>query len=226
MALHRSLVLLGPPGAGKGTQAKLIARKFGVPHLSTGDMFRDAISRGTEIGRMARPIMESGGLVPDEIVMKMVEERLRQPDSAGGVILDGFPRTVPQAEELDRTFERLGFGKPVVLDIQVDPEKLVYRLSGRRTCSIGGEIYNIHDLPPRVPEICDKDGGKLVQRTDDRPEIVRERLVAYERQTKPVSDYYQRRGVLKVIDGSASMDEVSCAIRKYLEGVAGKDGHL
>ena len=120
---------MGPPGAGKGTQAKLIAKTFGVPHLSTGDMFRDAISRGTEIGRLAEPIMEHGGLVPDDIVMKMVEERLRQPDSSGGVVLDGFPRTLPQAEKFDRVLDRLGFGKPIVVDIQVEPEKLVHRPS-------------------------------------------------------------------------------------------------
>jgi adenylate kinase len=226
MALNRALVMLGPPGAGKGTQAKLVAKTFGVPHLSTGDMFRDAISRGTEIGRLAKPIMDHGALVPDDIVLKMVEERLRQPDSSGGFILDGFPRTLPQAEKLDRVLDRLGFGKPIVVDIQVEPEKLVHRLSGRRTCSIGGEIYNMHDLPPKAAEICEKDGGKLVQRADDRPEIVRERLVAYELQTKPVSDYYRRKGVLGVVDGSASMDKVSCAITKFLEGVAGRDGHL
>lgn len=226
MALNRALVVLGPPGAGKGTQAKLIAKNFGVPHLSTGDMFRDAISRGTEIGRLAKPIMEHGGLVPDDIVLQMVEERLRQPDATGGVILDGFPRTLPQAEKLDPVLDRLGFGKPIVVDIQCEPEKLVHRLSGRRTCSVGGEIYNMHDLPPKAPEICAKDGGKLVQRSDDRPEIVRQRLVAYELQTKPVSDYYRRQGVLGVVDGSASTDKVSCAITKFLEGVAGRDGHL
>ena len=226
MALNRALVMLGPPGAGKGTQAKLIAKQFGVPHLSTGDMFRDAISRNTEIGRLAKPIIERGDLVPDDVVMKMVEERLRQPESSGGVILDGFPRTLPQAEKLDRALEQLGWGKPIVLDIQVEPEVLVRRLSGRRTCSVGGEIYNVHELPPTVPEICDKDGGDLVQRADDRPEVIRQRLLAYEFQTKPLSDYYQRQGVLGVVDGGASTEKVSCAITKFLEGAAGRDGHL
>src|ERR1700722_8404544 len=203
MALHHALILLGPPGAGKGTQAKLLAKRFGVPHLSTGDMFRDAVSRGTETGRMARPIMERGGLVPDEIVIKMVEERLGQPDTAGGMVLDGFPRTLTQAKEFDGILDRLDFGKPIVLDIRVDPEKLIRRLSGRRTCSVGGEIYNIYDMPPKVPEVCDKDGGKLTQRADDRPEVVKERLAAYQRQTKPLSDYYRRQGVLTVVDGVA-----------------------
>lgn len=226
MHLNRALILLGPPGAGKGTQAKLIAKRLGVPHLSTGDMFRDAVSRGTPVGRIAKPIMETGALVPDEIVMKMVEERLRQPDSARGFVFDGFPRTLPQAEQLDGILGRLGFGKPAVVDIQVDPEKLLRRLTGRRTCSIGGEIYNIYDIPPKVPGACDKDGGTLLQRADDQPEVVKQRLEAYERQTKPVSDYYRRQGVLETVDGAASMEDVSGSLAKIVERVASRDGHL
>lgn len=226
MELNRALVLLGPPGAGKGTQAKLIAQRFGIPHLSTGDMFRDAVRRGTPTGRIAKPIMESGRLVPDEIVMKVVEERLAQPDSAHGFIFDGFPRTLPQAEQLDGLLGRLGFGKPVVIDIQVSPENLMRRLTGRWTCSVGGEIYNIYDLPPKVDGICDKDGGKLVQRADDRPEVVKQRLEAYERQTKPLSDYYRRQGVLEVVDGSASMEDVSRKLTKIVDNAASRDGHL
>lgn len=226
MALNHALILLGPPGAGKGTQARLIAKLYGVPHLSTGDMFREAVSRGSETGRLAKPIMESGKLVPDEIVMKMVEERLAQPDCAEGFTFDGFPRTIPQADQLGRILCRLGFGKPVVVDIQVDPEKLLRRLSGRRTCSVGGEIYNIFDAPPKVPGICDYDGGQLVQRADDRPEVVKERLVAYEKQTKPLSDYYSCKGVLAAVDGTKSMEEVSCALAKIVGCVATRDGHL
>jgi adenylate kinase len=226
MALNHAVILLGPPGAGKGTQAKLFAKRFGVPHLSTGDMLRDAISRGTEIGRAAKPIMESGGLVPDEMVLKMVEDRLVQPESAGGVVLDGFPRTLPQAKRLDDILNRLGFGRPIVVDIQVEPEKLIRRLSGRRTCSVGGEIYNIFDMPPKVPEVCDKDGGKLTQRADDQPEVVKERLGAYERQTKPVCDYYKQQGVLGSVDGVLSMEEVSRALAKIVEYAASRDGHL
>jgi adenylate kinase len=226
MELNRALVLLGPPGAGKGTQAKLIAKRFGIPHLSTGDMFRDAVSRGTATGRIAKPIMESGGLVPDEIVMKLVEERLAQPDAAHGFVFDGFPRTLPQAEQLDRVLDRLSFGKPVVIDIQVSPDKLFRRLTGRRMCSVGGEIYNIYDLPPRIPGICDKDGGKLVQRADDQPEVVKQRLEAYERQTKPLSDYYCRQGTLEVVDGAASMEDVSRKLKDIVDNAASRDGHL
>lgn len=226
MELNRALVLLGPPGAGKGTQAKLIAKRFGIPHLSTGDMFRDAVSRGTATGRIAKPIMESGGLVPDEIVMKLVEERLAQPDAAHGFVFDGFPRTLPQAEQLDRVLDRLSFGKPVVIDIQVSPDKLFRRLTGRRMCSVGGEIYNIYDLPSRIPGICDKDGGKLVQRADDQPEVVKQRLEAYERQTKPLSDYYCRQGTLEVVDGAASMEDVSRKLKDIVDNAASRDGHL
>lgn len=226
MELNRALVLLGPPGAGKGTQAKLIAKRLGIPHLSTGDMFRDAVSRGTPTGRIAKPIMESGGLVPDGVVMKMVEERLSQADTTHGFVFDGFPRTLTQAEKLDGILDRLGFGKPIVVDIQVDPEKLLRRLTGRRSCSVGGEIYNIYDMPPKVPGICDKDGGKLVGRADDDPEVVKQRLDAYERQTRPLSDYYRRRGVLETVDGDASMGDVSRNLARIVDSAARRDGHL
>jgi adenylate kinase len=226
MALNRALILLGPPGAGKGTQAKLLAKKFGVLHLSTGDMFRDAVGRGTRTGRIVKPIMESGGLVPDEIVMKMVEERLAQPDSARGFVFDGFPRTLPQAEKLDGILDRLGFGRPIVVDIQVDPEKVLRRLTGRWSCSVGGEIYNVHDVPPKIAGLCDNDGGKLTQRADDQPDVVKQRLEAYERQTRPLSDYYRRQGVLEPLDGAASMDEVGRALARIVDRAASRDGHL
>lgn len=226
MALNRALIFLGPPGAGKGTQAKHVAERYHVPHLSTGDMLRDAIARGTELGRLARPIMERGELVSDGLVLGMVEERLSQPDSAGGVVLDGFPRTVPQAERLDAILERLGFGKPLVIDLDVAHDALIRRLSGRWTCSVGGEIYSIYDAPPKVPGICDRDGGKLVQRADDRAEVVAERLKAYDSKTKPLEDYYRRRGVLEVLDGSGSMEEVSRALAAILERAQDQDGHL
>ena len=226
MALNRALIFLGPPGAGKGTQSKQIARHFGVPHLSTGDMLREAISRGTELGRLVRPIMEHGDLVPDDLVMKMVEERLSRPDSAKGFVFDGFPRTIPQAEQLDRILASKGFGKPVVVDFQIDPDELMRRLSGRWTCSTGGEIYNIYDAPPKVPGICDADGGKLFQRPDDRPEVVKERLQAYERQTKPLAEYYRRQGVLDTVDAAASVEEVGRALREIIHRSEGRDGHL
>jgi len=218
MVGKRALILLGPPGAGKGTQAKHLAQSFGVPHLSTGDMFRDAVSRGTELGKAVQPIMERGELVPDDLVMKLVEERLSRADCARGFVFDGFPRTLAQASQLDRILESRGFGKPLVIDFAVSEPVLLRRLSGRWTCSVGGEIYNIYDAPPKQPGICDFDGGKLVQRADDRPEVVRERLRAYERQTKPLTDYYRRQGVLEIVDGGAQMAEVSRALEEILNG--------
>jgi adenylate kinase len=226
MSLNRASIFLGPPGAGKGTQAKRIAERYHVPHLSTGDMLREAVARGTELGKLAKPIMERGELVPDDIIMRMVEERLMRPDSTNGFIFDGFPRTIPQAEQLDRILERRGFGKPLVVEFRVNPEALLHRLSGRWTCSVGGETYNIYERPPKVPGICDKDDGKLVQRSDDRPEVVKERLAAYERQTKPLADYYRQRGVLEILDGTASMEEVSRALDEILKRAEGRDGHL
>ena len=226
MALNRALIFFGPPGAGKGTQAKRVAERFHVPHLSTGDMLRDAIARGTELGRLAKPIMERGDLVPDDLVMRMVEERLSQLDTAGGFIFDGFPRTVPQAQQLDAILERRGFGKPLVVDIEVDHDRLLRRLAGRWMCSVGGEIYNVYDAPPKVPGVCDREGGKLIQRPDDRPEVVKERLKAYELQTKPLEDYYRRQGVLETLDGSAVVEEVSNALAAILERAQARDGHL
>lgn len=230
MALNRALIFFGPPGAGKGTQAKKVAEKFHVPHLSTGDMFRDAIARGTELGRLAKPIMDRGELVPDEIVMGMVEERLKRPDCSAGVVFDGFPRTVPQAQQLETILKRLGFGKPVVVDFEVDEDTLVRRIAGRWTCSVGGEIYNVYEAAPKVPGICDRDGGTLVQRPDDRPEVFRERLRAYERQTKPLEDYYRKQGVLETLDGSGPVEKVSQELATILELVGtqeqGRDGHL
>lgn len=225
MALNRALIFLGPPGAGKGTQAKQVAERYRVPHLSTGDMLREAVSRGTELGKLAKPIMDSGELVPDDLIMRMVEERLSRPDSAGGFVFDGFPRTIPQAEALAAVLARHGF-KPLVVDFHVSEDKLLRRLAGRWTCSVGGEIYNSYDHPPKVPGVCDVDGGKLVQRSDDRPEVVKERLAAYERKTKPLTNYYRRQGVLEVVDGSAEVDEVGRALNEILKRAEGQDGHL
>jgi adenylate kinase len=220
------VIFLGPPGAGKGTQAKRIARLCGVPHLSTGDMMRDAVSRGTDLGKAVGPIMQRGELVSDDLVMKMIEERLAQPDCAAGCLFDGFPRTLPQAEGLDRILERSGFGEPLVVDLAVGDDKLLRRLTGRRTCSVGGEIYNVYDLPPKVNGICDNDGGKLVQRADDTAEVVKQRLAAYERATKPLTEYYRSRGVLQVVDASVSMDEISRALGEIVKCAEGRNGHL
>ena len=226
MALNRALIFLGPPGAGKGTQAKRIAQRYGVPHLSTGDMLRDAIARGTNLGRLAKPIMDRGDLVPDDLVMGMVEQRLSEPDCAGGFVFDGFPRTLPQARALEEVLARHGFGKPLVIDFRVDEGTLLRRLAGRWNCSTCGAIYNVYDAPPKAAGICDLDGGKLLQRPDDRPEVVRERFQAYERQTKPLTEYYCRQGVLEVVDAAAGVEDVSRALAAVLERAEGKDGHL
>jgi adenylate kinase len=225
MSLNRAIIFLGPPGAGKGTQSKLVANRYNVPHLSTGDMLRDAITRGTELGQMAKPIMERGELVPDGIVMGMVEERLSRPDAARGFIFDGFPRTIPQAEQLDAILKSSGFAKPVVVEFRVSPDVLLRRVAGRWTCSVGGETYNVFERPPKVAGICDKDGGKLVQRTDDQADVVKERLAAYERQTKPLADYYRSHGALEVVDGTAGVDEVSRALAAIFKRAEGQDGH-
>jgi len=226
MGLNRAFIFLGPPGAGKGTQSKRLAIQWGVPHLSTGDMLREAVSSGSELGRVAKPIMERGQLVPDDLVLRMVEERLQKPDASGGFVFDGFPRTIPQARELDAILEKRGFGRPVVVDFEIDSETLVRRLSGRWMCSVGGEIYNVNDAPPKVAGICDHDGGKLVQRADDRPDVVRQRLLAYEKQTKPLADYYRRQGVLDEIDADAPVDEVTGKLAAIVERTKGRDGRL
>ncbi len=215
-APKRAVIFLGPPGAGKGTQAKEIARRYQVPHLSTGDMFRDHVARGTLLGQRAKPIMERGELVPDEIVLGMVEERIARPDCRNGFVFDGFPRTLPQAEKLSELLRGQNFGRPLVLHFVVDPEHLLKRLTGRRTCSVGGEIYNIYERPPRVPGRCDNDGGELVQRADDREEVIRERLAAYERLTKPLVEYYRKQGALEDVDGSADVETVTGKVLEIL----------
>ncbi len=214
--LRRAVILLGPPGAGKGTQAKEVARRYGLPHLSTGDMLRDHVGRGTALGRRARPIMERGELVPDDIVLGMVEERISRPDCANGFVFDGFPRTLPQAEKLDGILRGRDLGQPLVLHFVVDAGRLRQRLTGRRTCSVGGEIYNIYDRPPKVAGRCDNDGGELLQRPDDRDEVIAERLAAYERQTRPLVDYYRGLGVLRDVNGSGEVSAVARAVLEIL----------
>ena len=226
MALKRALIFLGPPGAGKGTQAKRMAKQLGVPHLSTGDMLRDAVTRRTSAGRLAAPIMERGDLVPDDIVLEMVEDRLSREDCDEGFIFDGFPRTIRQAEELDKILQRRGLGRPLVIQFLVSPETLVRRVAGRWTCSVGGETYNIHERPPKKPGICDNDGGKLIQRSDDQPEIVKERFAAYERQTEPLANYYRTHGALETVDGDAGVEEVTRALNEIVKRAEGRDGHL
>jgi adenylate kinase len=214
--LGRAVIFLGPPGAGKGTQARQIAESYSVPHLSTGDMFREHVSRGTPLGLRAKPIMERGELVPDDLVLSMVEDRISRPDCADGFILDGFPRTLPQAEKLDEILRRRFKVEPLVVHFVVDKNQLMRRLTGRRVCGIGGEIYNIYDHPPKVPGRCDRDGGELIQRPDDREEVIAERLAAYERQTRPLVDYYRQRGVLKDVDGMAAPQAVTKNVLELL----------
>jgi len=213
--LGRAVIFLGPPGAGKGTQAKEIAKNYSVPHISTGDMFREHVSQGTPLGLRAKAIMERGELVPDELVLSMVEERISRPDCSDGFILDGFPRTLPQAQRLDQLLERRKV-RPLVVHFVVDANQLMRRLTGRRTCALGGEIYNIYDHPPKLPGKCDRDGGELVQRPDDREEVIAERLSAYERQTRPLVDYYRGRGVLNDIDGMAPPAAVTKGVLELL----------
>jgi adenylate kinase len=205
----RAVIFLGPPGAGKGTQAKAVAGRFGLAHISTGDMFREHMSRHTPLGEQAKKFVQSGVLVPDEIVLGMVGERISQSDCKNGFVLDGFPRTRPQAEALAETLRGRPWGKPLVVYFSVDSDQLLRRLTGRRTCKVGGEIYNIYDCPPKVPGRCDNDGGELFQRPDDREEVIRERLSQYEAQTRPLVDYYQGAGLLAGVNAMGSQAEVT-----------------
>ena len=214
--LNRAVIFLGPPGAGKGTQAKIVAGMYGVPHLSTGDMFRDHVSRGTDLGNRARPIMERGELVPDEIVLGMVKERLSRVDCRNGFVFDGFPRTLNQAERLTEILHGLSFGAPRVIHFVVDREQLFKRMTGRRTCKVGGEIYNVYDRPPRVPGRCDNDGGELEQRADDREDVITERLAAYDRQTRPLVEYYRRQNLLEDLNGMQGPEGVTRTLLELL----------
>jgi len=211
-----NIVFLGPPGAGKGTQAKRITERYGIPQISTGDMFREHLSKGTELGKKAKEYMEKGQLVPDEIVLGMVEERLKQSDCEKGFILDGFPRTVPQAEALDEMLAKWGKKIDYAIAIEVPDEELVKRLTGRRTCKNCGMMYHILFKPPKEDNKCDACGGELYQRADDNEETVRNRLKVYHESTAPLIDYYEKKGVLHRIDGMGSIDEIFERIVKVL----------
>jgi adenylate kinase len=212
--LDRAVIFLGPPGAGKGTQAKELARYYRVPHLSTGDMLRENIARGTPLGIQAEPIMKRGELVPDSLVLKMVAHRIEQADCTHGFVFDGFPRTVAQAQYLMILLRQNGYKPALVVHFVIDPALLLRRITGRRMCKVGGEIYNIYERPPKSDLKCDHDGGELEQRPDDREEIVGPRLQAYERQTEPLVAYYRRLGRLHQVDASQSVEEVK---RQVLE---------
>jgi adenylate kinase len=211
------VILLGPPGAGKGTQARQLVDRYGVPQISTGDLLRDNVARGTELGIEAKAIMARGELVPDELMYGIVASRLREADCERGFVLDGFPRTASQAGWLDAFLEKEFFDKlekcqPVVIQLLVDYTQLLLRLAGRRSCPTCGRLYNIHLQPPLVDELCDVDESKLVIRNDDREEVITERLATYERQTKPVADYYRVQRRLVAINADRPIEDVTAQI--------------
>ena len=202
------LVLLGAPGAGKGTQAKKLIDKYGIPQISTGDILRKAVADGTPLGKEAKSYMDSGGLVPDSVVIGLVKERLSQDDCKSGYILDGFPRTTPQAVELDNVLSSMNSPLDVALSVDVDPDILMKRLTGRRTCKSCQQMYNVHFTAPQKDGVCDKCGGELMQRDDDKEATIKNRLDVYEQSTAPLIDYYRGKGILKSVEGTGSIDDI------------------
>ena len=208
--------MLGAPGAGKGTQAKMIADKYGVPHISTGDIFRANIKNGTELGMEAKKYMDQGLLVPDELTVRILLDRVAQDDCKNGYVLDGFPRTIPQAEVLDSELTKLGDHIDYAINVDVPDENIVKRMSGSRACLTCGATYHIEHVPPKKEGICDVCGSELVLRDDDKPETVKNRLNVYHEQTQPLIDFYTEKGVLKTVDGTVPMEEVFAAITAIL----------
>lgn len=213
-----NIIFLGPPGAGKGTQAKILVEKYGIPQISTGDMLREHRAKGTELGRKAQEYMDKGQLVPDEIILGMVKERLSQSDCENGFMLDGFPRTVAQAEALDNLLAEMGKKLDFALALVVPDELLVERLTGRRTCKSCGMMYHVKYKPSKVENKCDVCGGELYQRPDDNEETVRNRLKVYHESTAPLIEYYRMKGILREIDGSKSIEEITQQVIQILEG--------
>jgi adenylate kinase len=211
-----NLIFLGPPGAGKGTQAQRLSKRFGIPQLSTGDILRRAVAEGTALGKKAKTLMDAGQLVPDEIVNGIVDDALNKPEAQRGFLLDGFPRTVAQATALDEMLARRGRKIDYVLSLEVPVEVLVDRLSGRLTCPVDGAVYHLRTNPPKKPGVCDRDGTPLVQRPDDQPDAVRRRLAEYENKTALLKGYYKPRSVLRNIDGVGTPDEVEARIISVL----------
>ncbi|MCI8281296.1 MAG: adenylate kinase [Lachnospiraceae bacterium] len=206
------IIMLGAPGAGKGTQAKKIAEKYGVPHISTGDIFRANIKNGTELGKKAKTYMDQGLLVPDELTVALVIDRIQGEDCKNGFVLDGFPRTIPQAEALDEALKGLGESMDYAIDVDVPDENIINRMSGRRACLDCGATYHIVTIPTKVEGICDVCGSKVVLREDDKPETVQKRLEVYHAQTQPLIDYYKGQNILKTVDGTQPMEAVFGAI--------------
>lgn len=203
-----NLVLLGAPGAGKGTQAKILVEKYTIPQISTGDLLRAAVTAGTSLGKEAKSYMDKGELVPDSVVLGMVEERLKQDDCKKGYILDGFPRNTKQAEALDKMLESLDMSLTAALSVDVPLEYLMKRLTGRRTCKACGQMYNVYFNAPKKEGVCDKCGGELFQRDDDKEETIKKRLEVYNAQTAPLIDYYGKKGILKSVEGTGSIDDI------------------
>jgi adenylate kinase len=215
-----NLILMGPPGAGKGTQAERLVDDFDLPYYATGDILRAAISEGTELGKQAQPIVEAGDLVPDELMIGVIMERIDTPEAEDGFILDGFPRTVRQAEALDEALDRRGRSLTAALLIDAPGEEVIRRLSGRRICAKKGHVYHMEFDPPTNDEVCDQDGSRLIQRDDDKPETIEKRLAVYRKQTEPLVDWYDERGVLRRFDGTRSPEEVHSHIRATLATLA------
>ena len=210
------IIMLGAPGAGKGTQAMKIAEKYQIPHISTGDIFRANIKEGTELGKKAKSYMDQGQLVPDELTLELIMDRFQNPDCANGYVLDGFPRTIPQAEALTEALAKKGETIDYAINVEVPDENIINRMGGRRACLACGSTYHIVYAPTRVEGICDHCGEKLVLRDDDKPETVKNRLNVYHNQTQPLIEYYTRQGKLAEVDGTQSMEDVFNAIVKIL----------
>ena len=210
------IIMLGAPGAGKGTQAKMIASKYQIPHISTGDIFRANIKNGTDLGKKAKEYMDQGLLVPDELTCDLVMDRIQQDDCVNGFVLDGFPRTIPQAEALDAALEKIGQHMDYAIDVDVPDDNIVNRMSGRRACLDCGATYHVVSLPPKTEGKCDHCGSDLVLREDDKPETVQKRLSVYHDQTQPLIDYYKKQGILKSVDGTQPMEAVFTAITDIL----------
>ena len=211
-----NLILLGPPGAGKGTQAERLVEDFDLPYYATGDILRAAVKEGTELGAKAKEFMDRGDLVPDEVICGVIVERIDSSEALDGFLLDGFPRTLPQAEALEQALEPLGRRLTAVLSIDVDDEEVVRRLSGRRVCEKNGHPYHVDFDPPKNPGFCDQDGSPLIQRDDDREETIKHRLDVFHDQTEPLVEHYEGKGLLRRFDGSRSPDEVHAHIRATL----------